>query len=76
MTVTKLKKEIEDQRSTIETLREFTNLAGLYTKVRPHIHLSLNKHGQPKLTQRTNIMKKNRTNYYRYNRIKHEGNTM
>jgi hypothetical protein len=38
-----------------QTLREFINLTGLYTKVRPHIHLSLNKHGRPNLTQRTNI---------------------
>jgi hypothetical protein len=38
-----------------QTLREFINLTGLYTKVRPHIHLSLNKHGRSKLTQRTNI---------------------
>jgi hypothetical protein len=35
--------------------RELINLTGLYTKIRPHIHLSLNKHGRPKLTQRTNI---------------------
>jgi hypothetical protein len=53
-----------------QTLRELINLTGLYTKVRPHIHLSLNKHGRPKLTMRTSIMKKNRTNYYRYNRTK------
>jgi hypothetical protein len=51
-------------------VRELINLTGLYTKVRPHIHLLLNKHGRPKMTQRTNIMKKNRINYYRYNRIK------
>jgi hypothetical protein len=46
------------------------NLTGLYTKVRPHIHLSLNKLGRPKLTQNEHKIKKNRTNYYRYNRIK------
>jgi hypothetical protein len=38
-----------------QTLREFINLTGLYTKLMPHIHLSLNKHGWPNLTQRTNI---------------------
>jgi hypothetical protein len=59
-----------------QTLRELIKLTGLYTKVRPHVHLSLNKHGRPKLinssklTQRTNIIKMIRRNYYRYNRIK------
>jgi hypothetical protein len=38
-----------------QTLRELINLTGLYTKVKPHIHLSLNKHGQLYLKQRTNI---------------------
>jgi hypothetical protein len=32
-----------------QTLREFIKLTSLYTKVRPHVHLSLNKHGRPKL---------------------------
>jgi hypothetical protein len=38
--------------------------------IKYYIHLSLNKHGWPNLTQNEHKMKKNRTNYYRYNRIK------
>jgi hypothetical protein len=44
-----------DLHQARQTPRELINLTGLYTKVRPHIHLSLNKHGRPKLTQRMNI---------------------
>jgi hypothetical protein len=29
-----------------QTLRELINLTGLYTKVRPYVHLLLNKHGR------------------------------
>jgi hypothetical protein len=38
-----------------QTLRELINLNGLYTKVRPRIHLSLNNHGRLNLKQRMNI---------------------
>jgi hypothetical protein len=38
---------------TRQTQRELINLIGLYSNVRPRIHLSLNKHGRPNLTERT-----------------------